>query len=142
MAIEQTLSIIKPNAVRKHVVGKIYSRFEEEKLHITASRMIQLTKERAEDFYREHENKPFFSNLCKFMSSGPILVQVLEGEDAISRNREVMGATNPADAKQGTLRALYGDSLDENAVHGSDSAASASREINFFFATNEIYRRI
>ena len=141
MAIERTLSIIKPNAVRKNVVGEIYARFESEGLRIAAAQMIHLTRERAEDFYLEHQSKPFYSKLCEFMSSGPICVQVLEGESAIARNRDLMGATNPADAEPGTLRAIYADSLDENAVHGSDSSRSAEREISFFFSESDIYPR-
>ncbi len=141
MSIERTLSIVKPNAVRKNVIGSIYARFEAEGLRIVAAKMIRMSRQRAEDFYREHEAKPFFDNLCEFMSSGPICVQVLEGEDAISRNREVMGATDPAKAEPGTLRALYADSLDENAVHGSDSPQSAEREIDFFFAPDEQFAR-
>ncbi|MCY4144748.1 MAG: nucleoside-diphosphate kinase [Gammaproteobacteria bacterium] len=141
MSIERTLSIIKPNAVKKNVIGEIYARFESEGLRIAAARMVQLTRERAEDFYLEHQGKPFYSNLCEFMSSGPICVQVLEGERAIERNRDVMGATNPADAKPGTLRALYADSMDENAVHGSDSPQSAAREIGFFFGPEEVHPR-
>ena len=141
MSIERTLSIVKPNAVRKNVIGSIYARFEAEGLRIVAAKMIRMSRPRAEDFYREHEAKPFFGNLCEFMSSGPICVQVLEGEDAIGRNREVMGATDPAKAEAGTLRALYADSLDENAVHGSDSPQSAEREIGFFFAPDELFAR-
>lgn len=141
MSIERTLSIIKPNAVKKNVIGEIYARFESEGLRIAAARMVQLTRERAEDFYLEHQEKPFYPNLCEFMSSGPICVQVLEGERAIERNRDVMGATNPADAKPGTLRALYADSMDENAVHGSDSPQSAAREIGFFFGPEEVHPR-
>lgn len=141
MSIERTLSIIKPNAVNKNVIGEIYGRFEAEGLRIAAARMVHLTRVRAEDFYLEHQEKPFYANLCEFMSSGPICVQVLEGEDAITRNREIMGATNPAEAKPGTLRAQYADSMDENAVHGSDSLQSAAREISFFFSANEVYPR-
>ncbi len=141
MTIERTLSIIKPNAVKKNVIGKIYARFESEGLRIAAARMVHLTRERAEDFYLEHQEKPFYVNLCEFMSSGPICVQVLEGEDAITRNREIMGATNPAEAQPGTLRAQYADSMDENAVHGSDSLQSAAREISFFFSADEVHPR-
>lgn len=141
MSIERTLSIIKPNAVRKNVIGDIFSRFESEGLRIVALQMIQMSFERAKEFYREHEEKPFYGNLCEFMSSGPICVQVLEGEDAISRNRSIMGATNPAEAAPGTIRDKYGDSLDENGVHGSDSPQSATREIEFFFSSNEIHSR-
>lgn len=141
MSIERTLSIIKPNAVRKNVIGDIFARFEAEGLRIVALRMMNMSFERAQEFYREHEQKPFYSNLCEFMSSGPICVQVLEGEDAIMRNRSIMGATNPAEAAPGTIRDKYGDSLDENGVHGSDSIQSATREIEFFFDTSEIHSR-
>jgi nucleoside-diphosphate kinase len=142
MSNERTLSIIKPNAVRKNAIGDIFSRFELEGLRIVALRMMQMSFERAQEFYREHEEKPFYRSLCEFMSSGPICVQVLEGEDAIMRNRTIMGATNPAEAAPGTIRAQYGDSLDENGVHGSDSSQSAAREIEFFFATCEICSRV
>lgn len=138
MSIERTLSIVKPNAVRNNVIGDIFARFEDEGLRIVALKMIQLSVDRAQEFYREHEEKPFYGNLCEFMSSGPICVQVLEGENAVSRNRRIMGATNPAEAAPGTIRAKHGDSLDENGVHGSDSLKSATREIEFFFASNEI----
>ncbi|MCY3883612.1 MAG: nucleoside-diphosphate kinase [Gammaproteobacteria bacterium] len=141
MSIERTLSIVKPNAVKKNVIGDIFARFEEEGLKIVALKMIKLSFKKAKDFYREHEEKPFYRNLCEFMSSGPICVQVLEGEDAISRNRSIMGATNPAEAESGSIRAKYGDSLDENGVHGSDSLKSATREIKFFFESHEIYCR-
>ena len=141
MSIERTLSIIKPNAVRKNVIGDIFARFEAEGLRIVALRMMNMSFERAQDFYREHEKKPFYRNLCEFMSSGPICVQVLEGEDAIMRNRSIMGATNPAEAAPGTIRDKYGDSLDENGVHGSDSIQSATREIEFFFDSSEIHSR-
>ena len=141
MAIERTLSIVKPNAVNKNVIGEIFARFEANNLRIAASKMMQLTLDRARSFYLEHEGKPFYDALCTFMSSGPINVQVLEGEDAIAKNRELMGATNPAEADPGTIRADYADSLDENAVHGSDSAQSAEREIAFFFEDSEIYGR-
>lgn len=142
MPIERTLSIVKPNAVRKNVIGDIFSQFEAEGLEIVAVHMMQLTLERAMEFYREHEEKPFYEGLCKFMSSGPLCVQVLEGEDAIMRNRTIMGATNPDEAAPGTIRAKYGDSLDENGVHGSDSSQSAAREIEFFFSSNEIFSRV
>ncbi|MXW54777.1 MAG: nucleoside-diphosphate kinase [Gammaproteobacteria bacterium] len=139
MSIERTLSIIKPNAVRKNAIGDIFSRFESEGLKIVALQMIHMSFERAQEFYREHEERPFYRNLCEFMSSGPICVQVLEGENAIKHNRTIMGATNPAEAAPGTIRDKYGDSLDENGVHGSDSPQSANREIEFFFAPNEIH---
>ncbi len=138
MAIEQTLSIIKPNAVKKGVIGDIYKRFESNGLRIAAMKMIRLTKHDAQEFYREHEAKPFYDNLCGFMSSGPICVQALEGENAIMLNREIMGATNPAEAAPGTIRGQYGDSIDENAVHGSDSPTSAKRELEFFFSRIEL----
>lgn len=139
MTTETTLSIIKPNAIRKNVIGKIFSEFENNGLTIVALKMMTLSKGQAEDFYREHLGKPFYQDLCQFMSSGPICVQVLQGHNAIERNREIMGATNPAEALPGTLRALYADSLDENAVHGSDSPKSAQREIEFFFDQSEIF---
>jgi nucleoside-diphosphate kinase len=130
---ERTLSIIKPNAVAAHRIGAILGRFEDEGLAIAALRMVRLTRTQAESFYAEHRGKPFFDGLVAFMTSGPICVQVLEGEDAVERNRAIMGATDPARAAPGTLRALYALSMTENAVHGSDGAASAAREIAFFF---------
>ena len=133
MAIEQTLSIIKPDAVAKHVIGKIYSRFEDAGLHIVDAKMLQLTKEQAGEFYAEHKGRPFFPALIDFMTCGSIMVQVLQGEDAITRNREIMGATDPQQAEAGTIRADFAASIDANAVHGSDSAAAAAREIKFFF---------
>ena len=141
MAIESTLSIIKPDAVGKNLIGEIIARFEREGLRVAAARMLQLTDTDAERFYAEHAEKPFFSSLRKFMTSAPVLVQVLEGEDAIARNREIMGATNPTEAVAGTLRALHADSVEANAVHGSDSPASAEREIAFFFAADQLHRR-
>lgn len=138
MAIEQTLSIIKPDAVSKNVIGEIISRFEKKGLHIVAARMMQLTQTEAEQFYAVHKARPFFPALVKFMSSGPILVQVLEGENAISINRQIMGATNPKEAASGTIRADFAESIDHNAVHGSDSAVTAIQEINFFFKPSEI----
>ena len=141
MAIERTLSIIKPNVVQKNVIGQVVSRFENADLHIIASKMIKLDKEKAEGFYAEHKGKQFFEALIAFMTSGPIIVQILEGENAISKNREVMGATNYKDAKPGTIRADFADSYNENAVHGSDSTASAEREINYFFTKSEICPR-
>jgi nucleoside-diphosphate kinase len=131
--IEQTLSIIKPNAVAARRIGAILGRFEDEGLAIAALRMLRLTRLEAEAFYAEHRGKPFFDGLVAFMTSGPICVQVLEGDDAVERNRAIMGATDPSKAAPGTLRALYARSMTENAVHGSDSAASAKREISFFF---------
>ncbi len=141
MAIERTFSIVKPNAVAKNVIGQIYNRFETAGLKIIASKMVQLTKEQAEGFYAEHEGRPFFEGLVGFMTSGPIMVQVLEGENAVTRNREIMGATNPEDALAGTLRADYADSLQKNACHGSDALESAAREIAYFFADDEICAR-
>lgn len=133
MAIEQTLSIIKPNAVAKNAIGAILSRFEDAGLRIVAARMLRLSTEQAAAFYAIHEGKPFFEELVAFMTSGPVLVSVLEGDDAVARNREVMGATNPADAAPGTIRADFADSLTENAVHGSDAPETAAAEIAFFF---------
>ena len=139
MAIEKTLSIIKPDAVAKNVIGKIIARFEENGLHLVAGKLIQLNDEKASGFYAEHDGKPFFNDLKKFMTSGPVFVQVLEGENAVKRNRELMGATNPSDAEPGTLRYDFAESIDANAVHGSDSIESAEREINFFFQEKEIF---
>jgi nucleoside-diphosphate kinase len=141
MAIERTLSIIKPDAVSKNVIGEIYSRFEKAGLKIVAARMIQLDDESAGGFYAEHRGKGFFQDLIELMTSGPVMVQVLEGEEAIARNRELMGATNPAQAAAGTIRADFAKSIDANAVHGSDSAASAEREIAYFFSDGEICSR-
>ena len=138
MAIEQTLSIIKPDAVSKNVIGKIISRFEENGLHLIAGKLIQLDDQAASGFYAEHEGRPFFNDLKKFMTSGPVFVQVLEGEGAIIKNRELMGNTNPQDAAPGTIRADFAYSIDANAVHGSDSEISAVREINYFFKDEEI----
>lgn len=133
MAIERTFSIIKPDAVAKNVIGKIYSRFEEAGLRIVAARMLHLTREQAGEFYAVHKARPFYNDLIDFMTSGPVMVQVLEGENAIARNREVMGATNPADAAAGTIRADFAQTVDENAVHGSDAPETAAIEIAFFF---------
>ncbi|MCT7655847.1 nucleoside-diphosphate kinase [Oceanimonas sp. NS1] len=141
MAIERTFSIVKPDAVAKNLIGAIYGRFESAGLKIVASKMVHLSREQAEGFYAEHSERPFFKALVDFMTSGPVMVQVLEGEDAIRRNREIMGATNPADALAGTLRADYANSIDENAVHGSDAPASAAREIAYFFSDEEICPR-
>lgn len=141
MTLERTFSIIKPNAVAKNVIGAIYARFEAAGLSIVAAKMVHLTREQAEGFYAEHRERPFFTGLVNFMTSGPIMVQVLEGEDAVRRNREIMGATNPENALAGTLRADYADSLTENAVHGSDSPASAEREIAYFFSADELCPR-
>ncbi|MBK1874864.1 MULTISPECIES: nucleoside-diphosphate kinase [Marinobacter] len=141
MANERTLSIIKPDAVAKNVIGEIYSRFEKAGLSIVASRMMHLTQEQAEGFYAEHKERPFFNDLVAFMTSGPVVVQALEGEGAILKNRDLMGATNPKEADAGTIRADFATSIDANAVHGSDSAASAEREIAYFFSDNEICPR-
>ena len=134
MAVERTLSIIKPDAVAKNVIGEIYSRFEKASLRIVAARMMHLTEEQAGRFYDVHKGRPFFNDLVAFMTSGPVMVQVLEGDDAIARNREVMGATNPKEAAPGTIRADFASTIDENAVHGSDAADTAEREIGFFFS--------
>ncbi|QSP94091.1 nucleoside-diphosphate kinase [Marinobacter salinisoli] len=141
MATERTLSIIKPDAVAKNVIGEIYSRFEKADLKIVAAKMMHLTQEQAEGFYAEHKERPFFNDLVAFMTSGPVVVQVLEGEGAILKNRDLMGATNPKEAEAGTIRADFASSIDANAVHGSDSAASAEREVAYFFNDNEICPR-
>ncbi|NMT64881.1 nucleoside-diphosphate kinase [Marinobacter orientalis] len=141
MANERTLSIIKPDAVAKNVIGEIYTRFEKAGLAIVAAKMMHLTQEQAEGFYAEHKERPFFNDLVAFMTSGPVVVQVLEGEDAIVKNRDLMGATNPKEAEAGTIRADFASSIDANAVHGSDSAASAEREIAYFFNDGEICPR-
>ena len=141
MAIEQTLSIIKPDAVRRNLIGEIYRRFEQAGLSIVAARMTWLSREQAEGFYAVHRGKPFFDSLVAYMTSGPIMVQVLEGEDAIARNRELMGATDPAKAAPGTIRAAFAESIEANAVHGSDGPETARTEIAFFFKPEEIYSR-
>ena len=141
MAIERTLSIIKPDAVAKNVIGEIYSRFEKAGLRIIAGRMMHLSKEQAEGFYAEHKERPFFNDLVSFMTSGPVFVQVLEGENAVLTHRDLMGATNPAEAAAGTIRADFAQSIDENAVHGSDSVESAAREVAYFFSDEEICPR-
>jgi nucleoside-diphosphate kinase len=141
MTIERTLSIIKPDAVAKNVIGSIYSRFEEAGLRIVAARMMHLGREQAEEFYAVHRERPFFGELVEFMTSGPVIAQVLEGEDAIARHREVMGATDPKKAAPGTIRADFASEVTENAVHGSDSAQSAEAEIAFFFAAGDICPR-
>ena len=133
MAVERTLSIIKPDAVAKNVIGEIVSRFEKAGLKVVAMQMKQLSKDEAEGFYAEHKERPFFADLVAFMTSGPVVVQVLEGENAIALNRELMGATNPKEAAEGTIRRDFAESIDANAVHGSDSPASAEREIAYFF---------
>ena len=136
--MEQTLSIIKPDAVAKNVVGKILSRFEDAGLRIAATKKIQLSQADAEAFYAVHAERPFFGELVEFMISGPVVVTVLEGENAMSKNRDLMGATNPKEAEAGTIRADFAESIDANAVHGSDSVENATNEINFFFAQKEI----
>lgn len=141
MAIERTLSIIKPDAVAKNVIGKIYSRFEEAGLKIVAAKMLHLSDEKAGGFYAEHKERPFYGDLVGFMTSGPVMVQVLEGDNAVAVNRELMGATNPKDAAAGTIRADFAESIDANAVHGSDSTTSAAREVAYFFAEDEICPR-
>ena len=141
MAVERTLSIIKPDAVAKNAIGDIYSRFERAGLRIVAARMLSLSQVQAEGFYAVHRERPFFRDLVKFMISGPIMVQVLEGEDAIARNRELMGATDPKKAKKGTIRADLADSIDANAVHGSDGPDTARTEIAYFFPASEIFSR-
>jgi nucleoside-diphosphate kinase len=133
MAIEQTLSIIKPDAVAKNVIGEIYSRFEKAGLRVVAARMLHLSREQAGEFYAVHKERPFYNDLIDFMTSGPVMVQALEGENAIARNREIMGATNPKEAAPGTIRADFAETVDENAVHGSDGADTAKVEIAFFF---------
>ena len=138
MSTERTLSIIKPDAVAKNVVGEIYSRFERAGLRIVAAKRLKLSDDLAGGFYAEHRDRPFFADLIKFMTSGPVMVQVLEGEDAVVKNRDLMGATNPAEAEAGTIRADYAKSIDANAVHGSDSQDSAEREIEYFFNSDEI----
>ncbi len=141
MSNERTLSIIKPDAVAKNVIGEIVSRFEKAGLKIVAAKMMHLSQEQAEGFYAEHKERPFFGDLVAFMTSGPVVVQVLEGDGAIVKNRDLMGATNPKEAAPGTIRADFADTIDANAVHGSDSAASAEREIAYFFNDSEICPR-
>ena len=138
MSVERTLSMIKPDATRRNITGKVIDRLETAGLRVVAQRRIQLTKERAEEFYGVHKERPFFKDLVSFMTSGPIVVQVLEGDNAIALNREVMGATNPAEAAEGTIRKEFAESIEANSVHGSDSEENASKEINFFFKLNEI----
>ena len=138
MAIERTLSIIKPDAVQKNAIGQIISRFESAGLRIAAQKMLHMSQEQAGEFYAVHKERPFFNDLVSFMSSGPVVAQVLEGENAIAQNREIMGATNPAEAAPGTIRADFAASIDENAVHGSDAADTASQEIAFFFNDTDI----
>mgnify|MGYP001167341208 CR=1 FL=1 len=138
MAVERTLSIIKPDATRRNLTGKINARFEEQGLRIVAQKRIWLTRQQAEKFYEVHAERPFYKDLCDFMTSGPVVVQVLEGENAVARNREIMGATNPANAAEGTIRKDFAESIEANSVHGSDSLDNARREIAFFFAESEI----
>ncbi len=139
MAFEKTLSIVKPDGVKKNIIGKILTKFEEEGLKIVAARMLRLTKDQAEQFYAFHSKRPFYNDLVSFMSSGPVLVQVLAGEDAIAKNRKIMGATDPKNAAPGTIRADFSDSIDHNVVHGSDSQETAQVEIAFFFKPEEIF---
>ena len=141
MAVERTLSIVKPDAVSRNLIGEVYKRLEAAGLHIVAARMLHLSREQAEGFYAVHRERPFFNDLCDFMSSGPIMVQVLEGEEAIAKNREVMGATNPKEAAPGTIRAEFADNIEANIVHGSDGAETAATEIAFFFGDEEICPR-
>ncbi len=141
MAVQQTLSIIKPDAVKKNVIGQIYTRFEKAGLKIVAAQMRHLTRAEAEGFYEVHRARPFFNDLVNFMVSGPVMIQVLEGPDAVQKNRDLMGATDPKKAEKGTIRADFADSIDANAVHGSDSAENAAIEIAYFFAKKNIHSR-
>ena len=141
MALERTLSIVKPDAVKKNVIGQILARFEKAGLRVIAARMMHLSRAEAEGFYAVHRSRPFFKDLVEFMISGPVLVQVLEGESAIARNRELMGATDPKKAEKGTIRADFADSIDANAVHGSDSADNARTEVAYFFPACEVFGR-
>ena len=141
MALERTLSIIKPDAVAKNVIGQIYNRFEQAGLKVIASKMKHLSKQEAEGFYAVHRERPFFSALVNFMSSGPVMIQALEGENAVLTHRDLMGATNPKDAAAGTIRADFADSIDANAVHGSDSLENAAIEIAYFFPSTDVYTR-
>ena len=141
MAVEQTLSIIKPDGVQKNLIGEIYNRFEKAGLEIVAARMMHLSTEQAGGFYEVHKERPFFNDLVSYMTSGPVVVQVLQGEDAIAKNREIMGATNPADADPGTIRADHAASIEENVVHGSDAAETAAQEIAYFFGDDGVCPR-
>ena len=141
MAVERTLSIIKPDAVAKNVIGEIYSRFESNGLKIIASQMKHFSQAEAEGFYAVHRERPFFKDLVDFMTSGPVMIQALEGEDAIKKNRDLMGETNPQEAEKGTIRADFADSIDANAVHGSDAPETAAVEIAYFFATLDVHSR-
>jgi len=138
MAIERTLSIIKPDATRRNLTGKIVARLEDAGLRVIAQRRLRLTREQAEGFYKVHAERPFFDDLCRFMTSGPVVVQVLEGENAVARNREIMGATNPAKADKGTIRKDFAESIEANSIHGSDSADNTRAEIRYFFSDIEI----
>lgn len=141
MSVEQTLSIIKPDGVQKNLIGEIYGRFEKAGLEIVAAKMIHLSKDEAEDFYGVHRERPFFNDLVAYMTSGPVMVQAMQGEDAIVRNRDIMGATNPAEADKGTIRADFADSIEENIVHGSDAVETAAQEIQFFFGDDGVCPR-
>lgn len=141
MSVERTLSIIKPDAIKKNVIGKIIARFEQANLKVVAAKMVHLSVEKAQEFYAVHKERPFFNDLVNFMASGPVLVQVLEGENAITKNRDIMGATNPKEAAAGTIRADFANSIDENAVHGSDAPETAKEEISFFFSPDTIFSR-
>ncbi len=141
MAVEQTLSIIKPDGVQKNLIGEIYSRFEKAGLEIVAARMMHLSKEQAQGFYAVHKERPFFNDLVSYMTSGPVIVQALQGADAIAKNREIMGATNPADAAAGTIRKDFAESIEENIVHGSDAAETAAVEIAYFFGDDGVCPR-
>jgi nucleoside-diphosphate kinase len=141
MAVERTLSIVKPDAVAKNVIGEIYTRFEKGGLRVVAAKMLQLSEEQAQQFYAVHRERPFYDELVEFMTSGPVMVQVLEGENSIAKNRELMGATNPKEAAPGTIRADFAETVDENAVHGSDGPDTAKAEIEFFFKPDEICPR-
>jgi nucleoside-diphosphate kinase len=141
MAVQRTLSIIKPDAVAKNVIGKIYSRFETNGLKVVAARMVHLSRQEAEGFYAVHKARPFFKDLVEFMISGPVMIQVLEGEDAIQKNRDLMGATDPKKAEKGTIRADFAQSIDANAVHGSDAPETAATEIAYFFPASQVYSR-
>ena len=141
MSVEQTLSIIKPDGVQKNLIGEIYARFEKAGLEIVAAKMIHLSKDQAEGFYAVHRERPFFNDLVSYMTSGPVMVQAIQGENAVARNRDIMGATNPADAEKGSIRSDYAESIEENIVHGSDAAETAAQEIAFFFGENGIIPR-
>jgi len=141
MAVERTFSMVKPDAVARNIIGEIYQRFESRGLLIVAAKMLRLTPLQAQGFYAEHQGKPFYDDLVAYMTSGPVVLQVLEGENAIALNREIMGATNPKEARPGTIRADFAESIDANAVHGSDSHESAAREVAYFFNTEEICQR-